>query len=124
MSDQPNPALFAHWPEDRRAEILANWNNRSVGSHIVSETDKVRVWHLTVPPGGRAPFHRHCESYFWTSIGPGKSRSYYSDGSIKEAEYEAGTTKHFDLSEENFFVHDLENIGDTTMTFVTVEYKR
>lgn len=32
--------------------------------------------------------------------------------------------KHFnDLNEENFFIHNLENIGNTTLIFITVEFK-
>jgi mannose-6-phosphate isomerase-like protein (cupin superfamily) len=117
------PDLYKGWPADRREEIEKNWTNRKVGSHIVSETDRVRVWHLVLQPGQRAPFHRHSEPYFWTSLGEGKSVSHYGDGSVKEANYQAGDTKHFNLSEKNFMVHDLENIGDTPLTFVTVEFK-
>ncbi len=123
MTSMPDPATFSAWPEARRAEILTNWNNRSVGSTVVSENDAVRIWHLQLQPGERAPFHRHAEPYFWTSIGAGKSKSYYGDGSVREAVYEAGDTKHFDLLGDDYFVHDLENIGDTVLTFVTVEFK-
>ncbi len=114
---------YANWPETRRHEIIANWNNRQVGSRIVSETDEVRVWHLELEPGERAPFHRHEETYFWTVMGSGKSRSYYGDGSIKETDYQAGDTLHFELGQDDFFVHDLENIGSTKLSFVTVEFK-
>ncbi|WP_136443876.1 cupin domain-containing protein [Pacificoceanicola onchidii] len=123
MLDQPNAELYADWPEDRRQEIVANWNNRNVGSRIVSETDTLRIWHLSLEPGQRAPFHRHQETYFWTILGEGKSRSHYHDGAVRDADYKAGDTKHFELNDGDFFVHDLENIGDTTLSFVTVEFK-
>lgn len=115
---------YSDWPQDKREEITANWYNRQVGSHVVSETDVLRVWHLVLQPDERAPFHRHELSYFWTCLGPGRSRSYYHDGSVKETDYVAGSTEHFDISEGSFFVHDLTNIGDTPLTFVTVEFKR
>lgn len=124
MSATPNLDLYADWPADKRSEIIENWDVRDVGSRVVSETETLRIWHLELRLGERAPFHRHDESYFWTSIGPGKSRSYYHDGSVKETEYEAGATMHFDISDGEFFVHDLNNTGDTTLTFVTVEFKR
>ncbi|MEH6737943.1 MAG: cupin domain-containing protein [Sulfitobacter sp.] len=123
MPDSLNAAVFNDWPQDLRAELSENWMNRQVGSRVVSETDTLRIWHLSLAPGARAPFHRHEESYFWTILGAGVSRSHYSDGSIKEARYEAGDTKHFELKDGDFFVHDLENIGDTPLDFVTVEFK-
>ncbi len=123
MEVHPDVGSFTAWAEDRRDEIIANWNNRQVGSKVVSETAAVRVWHLILQPGERAPFHRHEESYFWTVLGPGISRSHYHDGSIKVTHYKAGDTRHFELSGEEFFVHDLENVGDTPLAFVTVEYK-
>lgn len=122
-ADTPDLARYADWPEERREEIVANWRSRQVGSRIVSETDTVRVWHLVLQPGERAPFHRHAEPYFWTVIEAGRSRSYYHDGSVRIADYAAGDTKHFDLRDGAFFVHDLENIGDGPLTFVTVEHK-
>ncbi len=123
MVTPPDVEKIANWPENKRKEIVANWTNRQVGSRLVSETDKLRIWHLELKPGDRAPFHRHDETYFWTAVGPGKSRSYYHDGAVKETAYEAGDTQHFELTDGEFFVHDLENIGDTPLQFVTVEFK-
>lgn len=124
MLPQPDAQAFANWPEAMKEEILANWNNRNVGSRIVSETDDVRIWHLELKPGERAPFHRHDESYFWTVQGPGTARSHYNDGRVVDVTYEAGETKHFDIPGDEFFVHDLANTGDTPLFFVTVEFKR
>ncbi len=123
MATQPSIDLYADWPVDRREEIIANWNSRQVGSRVVSETDQLRIWHLELEPGERAPFHRHDESYFWTVLGSGRSLSYYHDGSVKEADYQSGDTMHFDFRDGEFMVHDLENIGDTPLRFVTVEFK-
>lgn len=115
--------LYADWSVELQEEIKANWNNCDVGTVVVSETDQLRIWHLTLDPGERAPFHRHDVSYFWTVTGPGKSLSHYNDGSTRIAEYKAGDTKHFDFTGDKFMVHDLENVGDTSLTFVTVEFK-
>jgi len=119
----PDLSLYQHWDENRQREIVANWHNRSVGSRIVSETEKVRIWQLVLQPGERAPFHRHDESYFWTVLSDARSRSHYHDGTIKEMDYTNGDTQHFELTGDKFFVHDLENIGETTLTFITVEFK-
>lgn len=123
MADAPCLEQYSKWAPDKRQEIVENWTNRQVGSRVVSETDTLRIWHLELQPGERAPFHRHEESYFWTVLGDGKSRSHYHDGEIRDTDYRAGDTRHFDLREGDFFVHDLENIGETPLVFVTVEFK-
>ena len=76
-----------------------------------------------VDQGERVGFHRHVLNYFWVAINPGKSRSHYATGETLDAEYEAGTTKHFSFARGEFMLHDLENIGDTDLVFTTVEFK-
>ncbi|MCG7629306.1 cupin domain-containing protein [Epibacterium sp. MM17-32] len=123
MLDKSHSDRFDAWPETLQQEITENWTNCRVGSHLVSETETLRIWHLHLEPGERAPFHRHEETYFWTVTGPGKSRSHYHDGSVRDTVYAAGDTRHFQLGAGEFFVHDLENTGTTPLVFVTVEFK-
>lgn len=94
-----------------------------VGQRLLSETDTVRVWRIDLHPGERVPFHTHVLNYFWTALSAGRSRSAFADGKSVETSYEIGTTKHFTYSEGERMVHDLENIGDTILSFTTVELK-
>jgi len=63
-----NPIDFEDWPEELVKEMRQSHNNGCVGSVLVSETSKVRVWHLRLPPGYRCPFHRHVNPYFGALI--------------------------------------------------------
>ncbi len=110
------------WPPEMITEFNEAWGNGQVGHTLVSETDKVRVWHLTLQPGERVGFHHHVLNYFWTAITPGKSRSYMDDGRVVETIYEQGTTSHYEFGEGEFMLHDLANIGETPLSFVTVEH--
>uniref|UniRef100_UPI001CBB77CD hypothetical protein n=1 Tax=Chryseobacterium sp. OSA05B TaxID=2862650 RepID=UPI001CBB77CD len=102
-----------------------NLDNQSVGEYLVFENEKIKIWTIHLHPGKSLPFHKHCKPYFYTALSGGKSRSYYSTGKIVETTYAEGYTKCFwDLSEENFFIHNLENIGLTTLIFSTVEFKK
>jgi hypothetical protein len=112
----------ADWPEDLQKEFERDQFNGVVGSILVSETERVRVWHLHLPTGQRCNFHRHVLDYFWTAHNPGKSRSYNDDGSIVDTEYGCGETRHFRFAKGQHFVHSLENIGDTDLLFTTVEF--
>lgn len=109
-------------PSHIAKEFEDNENNGRVGSTLVSQTERVRIWHIVCQPGERLPVHKHQLDYFWTIHGPGKARSYYNDGSVSDVEYHTGDTQHHCFSQGEFFLHDLENIGDTPLVFTTVEF--
>jgi len=110
------------WPPELIEEFLAARTHGCVGSVLVSETERVRVWHLRLAPGERIGFHTHVLDYFWTVFGPGSARSYVDDGSIVEARYEAGVTTHHVYAAGEAKTHDLTNTGDTELVFATVEF--
>jgi hypothetical protein len=112
----------ADWPEELQREFEENQFNGCVGSVLVSETDRLRVWHLHIPPGKRCNFHRHVNAYFWTAHKPGKARGYYHDGRIVDVTHYVGETKHFAFGPGEFFAHSVENIGDADLLFTTVEF--
>ena len=111
-----------HWTEDHIAELSTAGTNGQVGSRVVSENERVRVWLIEMQPGERLPFHTHVLDYFWTATSAGKALSRYGDGKVAEAEYEVGDTRHFTFAKGESMTHDLENIGDTVLTFTTVEF--
>jgi len=117
--DLPAPTA---WPEQLRRELEAGQMSGVVGSVLVSETERVRVWHLRIPPGGRCGFHRHVLDYFWTAHNAGRARTYAEDGSVTEHEYTAGETRHMHYAAGEFMVHNVENIGSTELLFTTVEF--
>jgi beta-alanine degradation protein BauB len=96
--------------------------NGCVGTELLSESDRVRVWTIRLKPGERVGFHRHVLDYFWSAITPGRGRQHLHDGSTVEHAYQAGETRHETYRKGEFKVHDLENIGDTELVFATVEF--
>jgi hypothetical protein len=103
------------WPSSVCEEFEANQFNGQVGTRLLSETDRVRVWEIRLPPGERIGFH-------WTAVTPGRARSHRQDGSVVEATYAAGDTRHYVYSRDEYNIHDLENVGDTDLWFTTVEF--
>lgn len=110
------------WPSFIREEFEANQNNGQVGTRLLSETDRVRVWEIRLAPGERIGFHRHVLDYFWTAVTPGRARSHTENGSVVEATYAAGDTRHFVYGRGEYKIHDLENVGDSDLWFTTVEF--
>lgn len=117
-----DPAAFADWPAGVHEDMKAHEFSGVVGSVLVSETERVRVWHLRLPPGYRCPFHRHVNPYFWSAHSAGRARGYFSDGRIRDVEHYAGETRHFYYGEGEYMLHSVENIGDTELVFTTVEF--
>jgi beta-alanine degradation protein BauB len=119
MADQRR----AHWPEALQDDLERNRMNGCVGSVLVSETDKVRVWHLRLPPGKRCSFHRHVLDYFWTCHTHGAARGYFEDGRIVDVKHFPGDTRHLNYGPGEYLLHSVENIGDIELLFTTVEFK-
>lgn len=116
------PEAPSAWPADLRRDFAERVGIGQVGSRLVSETDHVRVWHLSLKPGQRIDFHTHVLDYFWTALTPGVARSHYHDGRTVEVSYVAGDTQHQHYGPGEFMIHDLENIGPTKLVFATVEF--
>ncbi len=118
MADDP----MAAWPRHVREGIEAGRSNGCVGSQLLSETAKIRVWHLHIPAGGWFPFHRHVLDYFWTSLSHGRTRNYFEGGRVSEATITPGLTQHKEFGPGDYMLHAVENIGDTDLDYTTVEF--
>ena len=112
------------WPTAIKAEFEreSRAHNGCVGTELLSETDKVRIWIIRLKPGERVGFHRHVLNYFWTSVNGGRGRQHLMDGTTVVHDYAPGETRHESYGRGEFKVHDLENLGDTEMIFNTIEF--
>ncbi|MEV5543812.1 hypothetical protein AB0L13_44100 [Saccharopolyspora shandongensis] len=113
---------FEGWSPELRAEFEAHSNDGEVGSRLLSTNDRLRVWEIRLAPGERWHAHRHVLDYFWTAVNAGRSRQHTSDGTTREVSYDAGETRHFTFAQDQYLLHDIENIGDTELVFTTVEH--
>lgn len=112
------------WPAELAAEFDRERNNPNpcVGSMLISENERVRVWMIRLQPGERFGFHRHVLDYFWTAVSGGSGRQHVHDGTTVEYTYQPGETRHETYAAGEFKVHDLENTGDKELVFMTVEF--
>lgn len=95
--------------------------NKELGTSVWFENDRIRVWEVLLEPGERGAFHAHTTNYFWTVVEGSRGLQRFSDGTFVVRDYLVGETKFLEHSEEEFLIHDLENVGDSTLRFVTVE---
>ena len=108
--------------EEYADELDRASTNYEVGTRLLSENDVTRIWELRLAPGERVPFHCHRTPYLWACIDGGRAVQRFPDGHLLEVEFESGDTDFLDrerLITEG--IHDLENTGETTFRFHTVE---
>ena len=124
LDKQPETSDRSAWPPEIQAEFERERKspNPCVGNALVSETEKVRVWTIRLKPGERVGFHRHVLDYFWTSVSGGRGRQHLMDGSTVEYTYAPGETRHESYGPGEYKVHDLQNLGDKEMVFMTIEF--
>lgn len=103
---------------DELAEAPTNYD---VGTEVWFENDRIRVWEILLRPGERGPFHAHTTNYFWTVVEGSRGLQRFADGTYAVRDYVVGETKYLEHTPESALIHDLENIGDTPLRFVTVE---
>jgi oxalate decarboxylase/phosphoglucose isomerase-like protein (cupin superfamily) len=107
-------------PEDFASELEAATTNGQLGTNMWFENDHIRVWEVRLEPGERGAFHIHDHPYFWTVVEPGRGLQRFIDGRFVIRDYTMGETRYLVHSPDDSLIHDLENVGDTTLRFVTV----
>ena len=108
-------------PADFANELEAAPGNLDVGTTVWFQNDRIRVWEILLQPGERGAFHSHVTNYFWTVVEGSRGLQRFADGTFVVRDYLVGETKYLEHTPETALIHDLENIGDTTLRFVTVE---
>jgi mannose-6-phosphate isomerase-like protein (cupin superfamily) len=103
------------------AELEAAPANLDLGTELWFENDRIRVWEVLLQPGERGAFHTHTTNYFWTVVEPGRGLQRFADGTFIVRDYRPGETRYLEHTPETPLIHDLENVGETTLRFVTVE---
>jgi beta-alanine degradation protein BauB len=116
-------ADFQGWSDETKADFVDHAFNDIVGSTLLSENDKMRVWNIHLAPGQRLGAHRHRFGYFWSAITDGESIQHTENGTTRRVSYRAGDTRHFDFGPDEYLLHDLENVGTAPLIFITVEHK-
>jgi quercetin dioxygenase-like cupin family protein len=96
--------------------------SEKVGSKLLFENDRVRVWDLTLAPGESTGKHRHTEDYLYVVIGDGSLQGVDADGTKGEPRQMAdGDVRWRDVDGED--IHEAVNTGDTPWRNIIVEVK-
>ncbi len=94
----------------------------AVGTRLLFENDRVRVWDLRLAPGETTGLHRHKTDYLYVVIGGGTLQGIDAAGNKKPAEEMADGDVRF-RSIQGDDVHQAVNTGDGDWRNIVVELK-
>jgi len=93
-----------------------------VGTKLLFENERVRVWDLCLAPGESTGFHCHTNDYLYVVIGGGTLQGVHADGKRKPAEKMGdGEVRFRNIDGED--IHEAINVGSTPWRNIIVELK-
>jgi len=93
-----------------------------VGSRLLFENDRVRVWDLRLEPGQSTGLHQHTTDYFYVVIGDGSLQGVNADGTSRPVQHMADGDVRFRTIDGDD-VHAAVNVGDGPWRNIVVELK-
>jgi quercetin dioxygenase-like cupin family protein len=94
----------------------------AVGTRLLFENDRVRVWDLQLAPGESTGLHRHTTDFLYVVIGDGKLQTAFPDGSREPPRHmNDGDVRFRTVGNES--VHEAINVGNTPWRNIVVELK-
>ncbi|HUE73377.1 MAG TPA: hypothetical protein VMP01_21040 [Pirellulaceae bacterium] len=95
----------------------------AVGTRLLFENDRVRVWDLRLEPGEQTSFHRHSTDFLYVVIGDGELQTLFPDGTADPPRTMAdGDVRFREVPDES--VHAAKNTGSRPWRNIVVELKR
>jgi beta-alanine degradation protein BauB len=95
----------------------------AVGTRLLFENDRVRVWDLQLNPGEAIPLHRHEHDYLYVVIGDGLLQTEYVEGSADPPrQMQDGDVRFRAVDTEA--VHAARNVGQSRWRNIVVELKQ
>ena len=94
-----------------------------VGTKLLFENDRVRVWDLRLAPGESTPMHRHDSDYLYVVIGDGQLQRIDPDGTAAPVrDFKDGEVVFHEVADH--YTHAARNAGDSEWRNIVVELKR
>ena len=91
-----------------------------IGTDLIFEDDRVRIWQIVLEPGQEAATHTHHLDYTTVTISGSRTERINADGTVDISESKPGRTLRWYQSTRT---HGLRNVGDTVFHNVIIEIK-
>ncbi|HEX4147734.1 MAG TPA: hypothetical protein VHY20_02050 [Pirellulales bacterium] len=94
-----------------------------VGSKLLFENERVRVWDLRLAPGESTGLHAHHSDYLYVVIGDGELAAFDADGALLHRGAMHDGEVHYRGVDGEPAVHEAFNTGQTPWRNIVVELK-
>ena len=96
--------------------------SEAVGTTLLFENDRVRVWDLQLAPGDSTGLHRHRHDFLYVVIGDGRLQTRFVDGSADPPrDMQDGEVRFRQVSGD--LVHEAVNRGQQDWRNIVIELK-
>jgi hypothetical protein len=98
----------------------------AIGTELLFENDRVRVWSMTIEPGGASPVHRHTRDWLYVYVTDDNNmETRFLSGKRAAARFDDGYVGYHVIGDPQHpdLTHALHNRGDRTHRQVLVEFK-
>ncbi len=95
-----------------------------IGTEVLFENDRVRIWEMTLEPGESSGPHWHRNDYFFVYVTPGNEMEVrFANGDVLPEASGDGFVKSFVVGSEPGpeAAHELRNVGSTPHRQIIVE---
>jgi len=113
---------FDTWKKDKLKEVKQQQFSSNLGNPLY-ENDTIKLWEIQLKPSETMPFRKHTQNYSATSFSDGLLVSRNTNGRIVLIRLKRGDNFYFECHQEEI-IHDLENIGETTIRVIVLEEKK
>lgn len=112
---------FDAWNEAKLNEIREGEFSEAIGEALY-ENAEIRLWKIQLEPSERIPFRRHRNNYSCTIFSEGLLVSRNINGKVILLRLSKGDTFYQECKSDEM-IHDLENIGESTVKVAVIEEK-
>ena len=95
--------------------------SRDVGTELLFENDRVRVWGMELAPGESSPYHRHESDYVYVYTTPSQISAHIPGEPEVARNYQESSVQYTEVGDG--IEHHITNAGDERHHQIIVELK-
>lgn len=105
---------------------MANEASENVGTRLIFENERVRVWDLALQPGESLEKHIHRTDFFFIVLEGGSLRHVdpKNPANDRDVRYESDQVVFREVNEAGTIHHRLVNVGDAPYRNLVIELKK
>ncbi len=93
----------------------------NIGTELLFENDRIRVWDMTLQPGQESPLHLHEGDYVFIYVTPSRLSAFIEDRQPFTNEFDDGYVQYTEVGTGTW--HKIRNDGDEVHRQILVEFK-